>query len=59
MKELNLTLGGLTMDELVDNLNTKLILLKLPFNHTLKIFKKYKSDVEFIGNYLMVIIIKE
>tara|TARA_Y100000780_G_C13600485_1_gene384406 strand:- start:8 stop:781 length:774 start_codon:yes stop_codon:yes gene_type:complete len=57
-KKLNLKLGELTMNKLVDKLNVKLILLKLPINHDLDIFKKYNHYVEKINNYLMVVIKK-
>lgn len=56
-KTLELKLGNYTMAELVDKINSKLILLKLPINHILSKFHNYK--VHKVGNYMIVVIIKE
>ena len=54
-ENLNLKLGEYSMDELVNNIDADLIMLKLPMNHRLDIFpaqmKKYR-----ICNYLIVVI---
>ena len=56
-KTLELKLGDYTMTELVDKVNSKLILLKLPINHDLVKFHNYK--VHKVGNYMIVVIVKE
>lgn len=55
-KTLELKLGNYTMSELVDMIDTKLILLKLPINHDLTKFRNYK--VHKVNNYMIIVIEK-
>tara|TARA_B110000908_G_C10239859_1_gene445439 strand:+ start:1334 stop:2068 length:735 start_codon:yes stop_codon:yes gene_type:complete len=53
-KSLELKLGNYTMAELVEMIDTKLILLKLPINHDLTKFHNFK--VHKVGNYMIIVI---
>lgn len=55
-KSLELKLGNFTMAELVDLIDSKIILFKLPINHDLKKFHDYKSHK--VGNYMIVVVQK-
>jgi len=58
-KTLQLKLGDYTMKELVEKINASLILLKLPSNHDLTGFSKFKYDAYDVANYLLVVITKK
>jgi tRNA/tmRNA/rRNA uracil-C5-methylase (TrmA/RlmC/RlmD family) len=55
-KTLNLMLGNLTMTDLINTIKCKLLLLKLPANHALDIFSKYRHKIFRISNYIIVLI---
>lgn len=55
---LNLKLGNYTMDQIVNKIDTKLVLLKLPMNHSMEIFPKSTKKYR-ICNYLIVVIPKK
>lgn len=56
---LNLLLGELSMTELINHIDYKLLVLKLPANHNLEIFQKYQHTIHKINNYIIVIIKNE
>lgn len=56
---LNLKLGNHTMSDLVEKINADLIVLKLPANHDLTIFKKFNHHTYNVINYLLVVINKK
>ena len=53
--QLNLSLGELSIEELINHIEYKLLLLKLPSNHNLDIFQKYDHTIHKINNYIFVI----
>ena len=55
---LNIELGEYEMNELIDMIQCKIILFKLPSNHNTTIFKPYKHYIYTIGNYIVVVIKK-
>jgi 16S rRNA G966 N2-methylase RsmD len=58
-KILNLTLGEHSMLELAEKIEADLILLKLPANHDLTGFTKFKYDTYNVANYLLVVVDKK
>ena len=56
--KLNLLLDELTMEDLINHIEYKLLLLKLPSNHDLDIFQKYNHTIHKVNNYIIVAIKK-
>jgi len=59
--QLNLKLGTLTMSELIELIDCRILIIKIPSNHMMTIFEEsgYPYKVHMIGNYICVLIDKQ